>query len=187
MTFEDIIKGIKSGAEQKAQGILDNANSEAGALLKAAKDDAASYVAEAARRGEEESKQIMAMALSKAEIEGRNQYQSAINGMIENAKSGIVSSIGDFVASDTYKKLFLKLLGTAQEQLGKDAVFEVQKRDLAMAKKAKVAAIEAKGSFSGGFIADSKDGRMELRYTVEDILARSGGRLAFNILKRIKR
>lgn len=187
MAFEDIIKGIRSGAEHKAQEVLDDANKKASALLDAANGDAAGYIAEASKRAEEESKQIMAMALSKAEIEGRNQYQAAINGIIENAKSEIVSNIEDFFSSDTYKKLFLKLLDTAKEQLGKDAVFEVQKRDLAMAKKAKIAAVEAKSSFSGGFVARSKDGRMELRYTMEDILSRLGDRLAFNILKRIKR
>ncbi|MGC8586180.1 MAG: V-type ATP synthase subunit E [Candidatus Micrarchaeia archaeon] len=180
MGFEDILADINSHKEKELESIKRAIDSETSAIIEKAKKEASEYEAETRKKAEDEAARIIASEVSKANMEARRIIEEAVEAQVGKAKRMLSEYLSEYISTDSYAKL----LGVLAERAHKEAdcnIF-VQKRDLKYLKDANV----ADRKFIGGLVAVSKDGKMEIDYTLEHMLSDMDYELSMRLAKMLK-
>jgi V/A-type H+/Na+-transporting ATPase subunit E len=112
----------------------------------------------------------------KIRIEGAGKLQAkkllfdATETMLESNLSAIKEAFAQYARSGEYPELLNRMLGYASRRLGGEIRVVCRKDDADLIRKAGVSPISADLNSIGGFIADNKDGSLELDLTFEEIL-----------------
>ncbi len=187
MGLEDILDDIQKRKEENIDQISRETEDEIGKIIQAAKAEAASIAKDTKERAKEESSQIITKAVSRANIEGRMLFNKATNEKVEEAIKGVMNSVERYRKSDSYRKLLVTLSQKALNQLGPNSIVYSRKDDLEYLKRAlpKVSIEPIDHDITGGVVVVSNDGRMEIDYSLENIIEDMKDSFASQMLKII--
>ncbi len=187
MGLEDILEGIDRTAKENAKRITDEAELEANRIRADADAKARDITQDYSSRAESDAKQLATRELSKASIAAKMAYSMRVNELISVAIGSIRSGLQKYAKSPTYKKLLAVLAGRAASELGDGCTLYVQASDMQLIKNGGAFAVaQAKEKFAGGLRGVSADGKQEVDYTLEAILDGLHGKIALELMKRIK-
>ncbi len=188
MGLKEILEDIDRKTGSEVEAILQKADQE----TKRIRDDAESRAREneqkMTERTEKEAEQIMLRETSKANIAAKMNYDLAANGKIESAIGGIPERLNKYTKSARYKKLLNLLASKAADRLGIDCTILVREEDAQLLKQDAGFRIgTASGRVSGGLIAVSADGKMEVDYTLDALLVKLHDRVAQKLLGSVRK
>jgi vacuolar-type H+-ATPase subunit E/Vma4 len=187
MGLEEIVARIEKETELKVKKTLDDAGLKSNSIIEDAKKQAQKYTLEKISAAKEAADTALSKASSKANVEGAQIYQKALNNSIESAIGEIRKQIASYTESDDYKRLLARLSESASKELGEGCIIMMRKQDMEMIKPIHGASIQqAKEAFEGGIIAYSSDGKRSMDYRLGRILDSIKGKVAVEVLKKVK-
>ncbi len=178
MGLEHIIKSISKDKEEALSAIRKNTEVRKREIEKEKNIRLDKIKEESKKRAIYEADSINKREHSKALIAAREVYRKAIEDEINNAFDGLRKKLPEFLSSEDYAKVLKGMVNKATEELGDDCIIEARKEDInAIKKQAKKASIK-EADIAGGIIADSKDGKMHIDYSIESILSEMNAELS---------
>ncbi len=187
MGLKEILEDIDANTDAEIEGITQKAEEEA----KRISEEAGARSADKTRRMEAKSKsdaeQIMIRETSKANIAAKMAYDQEANNRIEAAIDKMRDRLQEYMKSAKYGKLLNALAAKAAAELGSDCAILVRKEDMQLLdQEAGFKLDDVKEHISGGLVAASDDGKMEIDYTLDALLAALHDRLAQKLLERVR-
>ena len=198
-----LIKTITESAEAEAQKIIGKAKEKADEIIRKAveeaKSKAESEASEIIRKERDEALRKRRSEVAKARMEAFRRVldykEKLIKGVVEEARK----RIQDFVKSESYRKKLEEMIKDAIKVLGGGTIeLKLNERDSKLGIDLKALAnevarelnkaVELKlssevGNFTGGLIARSIEGGIEVDYTIEGILDRKWRNLRIEVAK----
>ena len=187
MGLKEILEDIDANTDAEIEGITQKAEEEA----KRISEEAGARSADKTRRMEAKSKsdaeQIMIRETSKANIAAKMAYDQEANNRIEAAIDKMRDRLQEYTKSAKYGKLLNALAAKAAAELGSDCTILIRKEDMQLLdQEAGFKLGDVKEHISGGLVAASDDGKMEIDYTLDALLAALHDRLAQKLLERVR-
>jgi vacuolar-type H+-ATPase subunit E/Vma4 len=187
MGLEEIVARIEKDTELKVKKTLDDAGLKSQSIMDDAKKQAQDYLSGKLSAASEAAEMLVSKASSKADVEGAQIYQMALNNSIEKSIEDIRKQLAVYAKSEDYKRLLAKLSEAASKELGEGCIIMARKQDMVMIKPMQGVSVEqAKEAFSGGIVAYSADRKRSIDYTLDKLLDSIKDRVAVEILKRVK-
>ncbi len=188
MGLEEILANIERDTKAKMSQIAVEAENNAKRETEEAQKRAEAYNRHMEQKAQGDSSRLLARELSRANIEARRIYGEALESTINSTLDEVRESLNDYAKGADYPGLLNKLAKAAYDELGSDCMLYLQKRDLPKLKVAKgIDPKESKEEFSGGLKAVSKDGRLSIDYTLENLFSMVKEDIAVQILKMIQK
>ncbi len=169
MALADVIGEVRSDGERRAQALLDAAQAEADAALKAAQEQVAEYSARRKAQAERDAAQAKAQILSGAEFEARKLVLSAESTLREELRAKLIEDFAG-LPKKTREAHIKKLLAQAKQTLGKGTAW-CAKSDLSVLQAQKTFAVGGETDIAGGIVVESADGTQRLDLSYETLLA----------------
>ena len=187
MGLEEIIANIESDTKAKVASVLDSAAKEGQRIKEDAQKKANEHIDMTKKKAQGDAARLVARELSRANIESRRIYQDALTQAVDSAWDMLGKSLSEYTKSTDYSALLNKLVSIAENDLGSDCTVWVQKADIPKIKKSRSTVMEAKEEFSGGLRASTKDGKMSVDFTLENILQGIKEDIAVKVLDAVKK
>ncbi len=178
MGLEHIIKSIGKDREDALDAIRKNAAVKKKEIEKEKGIKASRIKEEGTKRAVEEADSIHRREHSKAVMAAKEVYRKAIDGRINDAYESLTKKLPEFLSSEDYATVLKGMIKKATEELGSDCIIEARKEDIKAIKKQAQKASIKEAAVAGGIIADSKDGKMHIDYSIENILSSMEDELA---------
>jgi len=181
MALEDILKKIKSEAEEEAEKILSEARARAEEILSNARREAErlkeELIAEARREAEEHKSRLISMASLDIRKELLQERQNLIDLAFQKALQRL-TEMGDDEYRELIERMLLSTVETGEEEIilnerdkariTQGFIQMLNKKLEERGKAGKLTIAEETGDFSGGFIL--RRGKVEINSTFDALL-----------------
>lgn len=176
MALDAVVGEIRNKGKNEAAAINAEAKAEADKILSEANAKAVAIKIAAEEEVKRQSAQIITRETAAANLAVKREVLNAQKDLLDKVYSGIVKAIED-LPEDFHKKAVRELCKTAAKELG-EGVFYCNARDKAAVESA-IADLKTLSGFtltgtkdiSGGVIAESKDGQLQLDFSYGSCLA----------------
>lgn len=170
MALDAVVGEIKDKAQNEAAAINAEAKAESDKILSEANSKVVAIKTAAEEESNRQSAQIVIRETAAANLAVKRQVLNVEKDLLDEVRSAINKSI-DELPEDFHKKAVRELCKTAAKELG-EGVFYCNARDKA-AVEAAISELKTLSGFtlagtkdiSGGVVAESKDGQLQLDYS----------------------
>lgn len=171
MSFENLVADLEKDAKIQEDKIIKDAATQADAIRAQTKEQVA-QVMQNAKRDAMQIVEEKKSELSTANINARKIIADGRNQAVEKAISGVKEHLSEFADSKQYSAILTKLTETAVTSLGtkQNTLVICRKEDSALLKKNGYN-VQASLEAIGGVIVQSKDGKVKINSTFENLLA----------------
>jgi V/A-type H+-transporting ATPase subunit E len=172
MPLEEILKEIEEETNRQEEEILKEANSKAQQLLKDAEVKAQQIIENSKKKAKMDGDKLKRQIISAALLENRNKFEKEIESIQENILQNLNRKIQEFVNSPEYEKFLHDRIQKGWEKLGPGAIIYANQRDIEKINKFSfpLNVVQKEVDPLGGVIITSADGKMEIDYTLEEII-----------------
>ncbi|MCL4399497.1 V-type ATP synthase subunit E [Candidatus Parvarchaeota archaeon] len=184
MGLEQIVSDIQREGESKLKEISEETKKKVNEILSKADSDSVEIINSAKEEASRRSENIISIGKAETESVVEGMRRDAENNILKQTKSLI--ELKNFVRTEDYKRLLLKLVDSASQILGKDAKLYVNKSDLPALSSRHENVRKSEKEMIGGVYAESKDGKMSIDDSLETIFSSLDGEISSRILKKIR-
>jgi vacuolar-type H+-ATPase subunit E/Vma4 len=187
MSLDEIKQNIESDTRSKVKQIVDQAGTEAKKIENDAAEEARRYEESAKGKTATDAKQLLVRELSRANIAGKEIYQSAVNDYLTESTATLQKALPGYTRSKDYKKLLGKLARMAASELGEGCTLMLQSQDIKKLDSLKgVKIAKSSEKFTGGLKGESSDGKRSIDYSLENILDSMKESIGVRLLSQVK-
>ncbi|WFN36424.1 V-type ATP synthase subunit E [Methanomicrobium antiquum] len=170
MALDAVVGEIRDKGKNEAAAIIKEAKAEADIILAEAGEKAVAIKTTAEEEANRQSAQIITRETAAANLAVKREVLNAQKDLLDKVRNSTVEAI-DALPEDFHKKAVRELCKIAAKELG-EGVFYCNARDKAAAESA-IAELKTLSGFtlagtkeiSGGVIAESKDGQLQLDFS----------------------
>ena len=170
MALDAVVGEIKAKGQKEAAAIKAEGKAEADTILAEANEQVIAIKTTAEEEANRQSAQIVTREVAAANLAVKRQVLNAEKDLLDQTYEATVKAI-DGVPADFHKKAVRELCKAAAKELG-EGVFYCNERDKAAVESA-ISELKSLAGFSlagtrkisGGVIAESKDGQLQLDYS----------------------
>lgn len=170
MALDAVVGEIRDKGKNEAAAIIKEAKAEADRILAEAGEKAVAIKTTAEEEANRQSAQIITRETAAANLAVKREVLNAQKDLLDKVRNSTVEAI-DALPEDFHKKAVRELCKIAAKELG-EGVFYCNARDKAAAESA-IAELKTLSGFtlagtkeiSGGVIAESKDGQLQLDFS----------------------
>jgi len=137
------------------------------------------YANEAKTKAEREGARIV----EAGKLEAKKILFDAINKNLDSTFDVIKKELGDYSKKPEYKKVMQKLVDYSKKMLAKELVVHCRKEDKSFFKSG--VKVGSTIQTIGGFVAENKEGTMEIDLTFEELLRNNEDEIKNTILEKI--
>lgn len=172
MPLEQILKEIEEETKKQEEEILKEANSQAEQILKDAELKAQKIIEDSKKKAKIDGDKLKRQMISAAMLENRNKYEREIELIQENILMSLNKKLQEFINSEEYDKFLHDRIQKGWETLGPGSIVYANQRDIERIKKFSfpLNVIRKEVDPLGGIIITSADGKMEIDYTLSEII-----------------
>ncbi len=167
MALENILQSIEERRNGELERISREFQQKTDSLSKETEARLEALRNEFGRKTAEDCKSLENRELSNADIEARRIVRERKSELVEGSLSKAYDIMDALSSSDGYKDIVTAMVATARRVLGKDCVVKVGEKGAGFIKESrgkKVAVADVDPS--GGIVAESSDGSLELDLTI---------------------
>ncbi len=186
MALENILQSIEERRDSELKRIRDDYQKKMEALSKEAEERLEILRNEYARRSAEDSRSLENRDLSNAEIEARRIVREKKSQLVDSSLGKAYEIMDGLSASPFYKAIATKMVATSRKTLGNDCVVRIGEKGAQFIKnsKGKRVVVEEVDP-SGGIVAESSDGTMELDLTISTLKRELKEKLMLEIAEKL--
>jgi len=170
MALDAVVGEIKAKGEKEAAAIKAEGKAEADAILAESNDRVIAIKTTTEEESNRQSAQIITREVAAANLAVKRQVLNAEKDLLDQAYNATVTAISE-LPEEFHKKAVRELCKAAAKELG-EGVFYCNERDKAAVESA-ISKLKSLAGFSlagtkkisGGVIAESKDGQLQLDYS----------------------
>ena len=162
--------------DKKLNNKKSETNAKKNSAVKELKDN---YTNEAKTKAEREGARIV----EAGKLEAKKILFEAINKNLDSTFDVIKKELGDYSKKPEYKKVMQKLVDYSKKMLAKEIVVHCRKEDKSFFKSG--VKVGSTIQTIGGFVAENKEGTMEIDLTFEELLRNNEDEIKNTILEKI--
>ena len=169
-------KNDLASLDKKLSDKKSETNAKKNSAVKELKDN---YVNEAKTKAEREGARIV----EAGKLEAKKILFDAINKNLDSTFDVIKKELGDYSKKPEYKKVMQKLVDYSKKMLAKELVVHCREEDKSFFKSG--VKVGSTIQTIGGFVAENKEGTMEIDLTFEELLRNNEDEIKNTILEKI--
>ena len=169
-------KNDLASLDKKLSDKKSETNAKKNSAVKELKDN---YANEAKTKAEREGARIV----EAGKLEAKKILFDAINKNLDSTFDVIKKELGDYSKKPEYKKVMQKLVDYSKKMLAKELVVHCREEDKSFFKSGVKVGSTIKTI--GGFVAENKEGTMEIDLTFEELLRNNEDEIKNTILEKI--
>ncbi|HIA09627.1 MAG: hypothetical protein CXX67_01830 [Thaumarchaeota archaeon] len=169
-------KNDLASLDKKLSDKKSETNAKKNSAVKELKDN---YANEAKTKAEREGARIV----EAGKLEAKKILFDAINKNLDSTFDVIKKELGDYSKKPEYKKVMQKLVDYSKKMLAKELVVHCREEDKSFFKSG--VKVGSTIQTIGGFVAENKEGTMEIDLTFEELLRNNEDEIKNTILEKI--
>ena len=169
-------KNDLASLDKKLSDKKSETNAKKNSAVKELKDN---YTNEAKTKAEREGARIV----EAGKLEAKKILFDAINKNLDSTFDVIKKELGDYSKKPEYKKVMQKLVDYSKKMLAKELVVHCREEDKSFFKSG--VKVGSTIQTIGGFVAENKEGTMEIDLTFEELLRNNEDEIKNTILEKI--
>ena len=169
-------KNDLASLDKKLSDKKSETNAKKNSAVKELKDN---YTNEAKTKAEREGARIV----EAGKLEAKKILFDAINKNLDSTFDVIKKELGDYSKKPEYKKVMQKLVDYSKKMLAKEIVVHCRNEDKSFFKSG--VKVGSTIQTIGGFVAENKEGTMEIDLTFEELLRKNEDEIKNTILEKI--
>ena len=169
-------KSDLANLDKKLSDKKSETNAKKNSAVKELKDN---YANEAKTKAEREGARIV----EAGKLEAKKILFDAINKNLDSTFDVIKKELGDYSKKPEYKKVMQKLVDYSKKMLAKELVVHCREEDKSFFKSG--VKVGSTIQTIGGFVAENKEGTMEIDLTFEELLRNNEDEIKNTILEKI--
>ncbi len=185
MALENILQSIEERRDSELKRIADEYKAKVEAAVSETQARLRTLQNEFERKTAEDSRSLENRELSNADIEAKRALRDKKSQLVDASLSKAFEIMDNMSNSPDYKDVILQMVATARKLLGNDCTIRVGEKGAHFIKnsKGKKVTVEEVDP-SGGLVAESSDGTMELDLTVSTLKKELKERLMLEIASK---